>query len=55
MVGGDGKPIRGTKMKHEVVGGILNFFVNYDVFTYRTKEQTAMGGLQSNISVKEGD
>lgn len=55
MVDGDGKPIRGTKMKHEVVGGILNFFVNYDVFTYRTEEQTAMGELQSNISVKEGD
>lgn len=54
MADGDSKPVRGTKMGHEVVEGILHFFVNYDCFTYRAGEQTAMGGLQSDISVKEG-
>ena len=29
---GEDKPIMGTKMKYEVVDGVLNFFVNYDCF-----------------------
>lgn len=52
---GYSKPVRGTKMKHEVVDGVLNFFVNYDCFTYRTEEQTAMGELYSDTDIKEGD
>lgn len=52
---GDSEPIRGTKMKHEVVDGVLNFFVNYDCFTYKAQEQTAMGELQVDTRVKEGD
>lgn len=54
-IDGDICPTRGTKMKHEVVDGVLNFFVNYDGFTYKAEEQTAMGGLKLNTEVKEGD
>lgn len=52
---GDSEPIRGTKMKHEVVDGVLNFFVNYDCFVYKAEEQTAMGEMKLETQVKEGD
>lgn len=52
---GGGSPVPGTKMKHEAVGGVLKFFVNYDCFTYRTEEQTAMDELKSNTAVKGGE
>lgn len=52
---GEDKPIRGTKMKYEVVDGVLNFFVNYDCFTYcKKEEQTTMESLETNTNVKEG-
>ena len=51
----DTKPIKGTKMNHEVVDGVLNFFVNYDFFVYKKEEQIPMENLQTNTSVKEGD
>lgn len=51
----NGDLFRGTKMKHEVVDGILNFFVNYDCFVYRVEENTPMGEMISHIDVKEGD
>ena len=54
-VGRGSKPIRGTKMKHEVVGGVLNFFVNYDCFTCKAEDQAAMGELQSSTRVNGGD
>lgn len=28
---------RGTKMKGEIVDGVLNFFVNYDMFVYKVE------------------
>ena len=31
----DGDLVRGTKMRHEIVDGILHFFVNYDMFVYK--------------------
>jgi len=49
------KPIRGTSMKYEVVDGVLNFFVNYDLFIIRTEEQIAMEEMDASTSVKEGD
>lgn len=52
---GDSEPIRGTKMKHEVVDNVLNFFVNYDCFVYKVEEQTAMGEMKLDTAVKEGD
>jgi hypothetical protein len=40
-------------MKHEVVDGVLNFFVNYDFFVRKTTEQTdAMEELHAEIEAK---
>ncbi|MDE7322781.1 MAG: hypothetical protein K2N73_08575 [Lachnospiraceae bacterium] len=33
-----GKKVRGTKMKCEAADGVLNFYVNFDLFVYREKE-----------------
>lgn len=50
-VGGDW--VMGTKMKYEVVDGILHFFVNYDMFVYRTAETVpVMEEVSSETSVK---
>lgn len=49
---GETKPIRGTKMRYEVVDGVLNFFVNYDCFVYKVEEQTAMEEISENVTVK---
>lgn len=51
---GEDKPIMGTKMKYEVVDGVLNFFVNYDCFIRKTEQQIPMESLQASTSVKEG-
>ena len=51
---GEDKPIMGTKMKYEVVDGVLNFFVNYDCFIRKTEQQTPMESLQASTSVREG-
>lgn len=54
MDGGD-RPIRGTKMRYEVVDDVLHFFVNYNCFTYReTEERTEMDEFASSTGVKEG-
>jgi len=52
---GDDKPIRGTRMKYEVVDGVLHFFVSYDCFVYRVEETTPMETMDVNTNVKEGD
>lgn len=49
-----GNLCRGTKMNYEVVDGVLNFFVNYDCFVYKTEQQMPMESLQASTSVKEG-
>ena len=51
---GEDKPIMGTKMKYEVVNGVLNFFVNYDCFITKIEQQTPMESLQASTNVKEG-
>lgn len=51
----DGDPIRGTAMKYEVVDGVLHFFANYDCFIYLVEEKTAMGCMEIDTQVKEGD
>lgn len=51
---GDDRPIRGTKMKAETVDGVLNFFVNYDCFVYRIRQQIPMEKLETETNVKEG-
>lgn len=47
------EPLRGSKMKYEIKEGILHFFVNYDFFLHKAKRQDAMGGMQSNVSIKK--
>ena len=45
--------LRGTKMNGEIVDGILNFFVNYDLFVYRKQNPiSAMEEISEEISVK---
>ena len=52
IVGGD--LIRGTKMNGEIVDGVLNFFVNYDMFVYKKKEisETPMDDFVHNTGLK---
>lgn len=43
----DEKPVRGTGMKWQISDGILNFFVNYNLFIYKAGEEPeTMGELQ---------
>lgn len=49
---GDDKPIRGTKMHWETVNNVLNFFVNYDCFVYKTEQQTLMEEMEINTDAK---
>lgn len=45
--------IRGSKMNSEIVDGVLNFFVNYDLFTLRLKnKEAAMDEVLRNVAVK---
>ena len=48
---GGGK-VKGTRMKCEVVSGILNFFVNYDVYVQKEESLPAMEGLEGDIRTK---
>lgn len=55
MIDGEERPLRGTKMKHNTVNGVLNFFVDYDFFLYQRREkQESMENLETSINV-EGD
>lgn len=49
----DNDLIQGTKMKHEIVDGVLSFFINYDMFVYKIEEKTTMGEQKFNGRVKE--
>lgn len=49
---GDDRPIRGTKMKSDVIDGVLNFFLNYDCFVYRVETNEPMETLVSNTVAK---
>lgn len=45
--------IRGSKMSSEIVDGVLNFFVNYDLFTLRLRnKEDAMDEVLRNVAVK---
>lgn len=47
---------RGTKMKYEVIDGVLNFFVNYDCFVYRVEdEEDCMDTIERSINVEDGE
>ena len=45
-------PQRGTKMHGEVVDGVLNFFVNYDMFVYKVENTDAMETLDLTSNVE---
>lgn len=45
-------PQRGTKMHGEVVDGVLNFFVNYDMFVYKVEDTTEMESLDLTSNVE---
>lgn len=48
-----GDPVMGTKMRYEVVDGILHFFVNYDMFVYKVVEfAPALERISSETHVK---
>lgn len=49
------KLLRGTKMKYQIVDGVLNFFVNYDFFVYKTVDLNIMEKLSKNVTVKKGN
>ena len=44
--------IRGTKMNHQIIDGVLNFFVNYDCFMRKVEQTTTMGELKAHTNVK---
>lgn len=52
---GDEKPIRGDGMHYEIVDGVLNFFVSYDLFIRLIEENEAMEGMDSDIAVNGGE
>ena len=45
-------PQRGTSMHGEIVDGVLNFFVNYDMFVCKIKDTTNMENLDAKTDVK---
>lgn len=47
-----GDLMRGTKMNYEVVDGVLNFFVNYDLFVYKVADSITMEDLSLDVTVK---
>ena len=49
----DGDLTMGTKMRSETVDGVLNFFVNYDMFVYRKDDgEPEMEELTEETTVK---
>ncbi|MCI8484702.1 MAG: hypothetical protein HFH41_10225 [Lachnospiraceae bacterium] len=51
-ISGQDSSILGTKMRGEITGEALNFFVNYDMFVCRAESLPVMEGLTENVSVK---
>lgn len=48
----NGDLTRGTKMKGEIVDGVLNFFVNYDLFVYKVETKDLMEDMEINTDAK---
>lgn len=52
----NGDKLRGTKMRYQIIDGVLHFFVNYDCFVYRAEQKhEPMETLESDTDVKGGD
>jgi len=48
----DGDILRGTKMKYGVIDGVLNFFLNYDLFVYKVEQIQPIELYERSINVK---
>lgn len=48
----DGDLVRGSKMHYEMVDGVLNFFLNYDLFVYRKEQIDLMETIEAETTVK---
>lgn len=49
----NGDRCRGTSMNGEIVGGVLSFFVNYDMYVYKqVTTETAMESVSHNTTMK---
>lgn len=49
----NGDVVRGTKMNYEIIGGVLHFFVNYNMFIRKVEvPEDSMETLTVNNSVK---
>ena len=46
-------PIRGRNLRTEIVDGMLHFFVDYNVFSYKEVEQDTMDSLEVKTTNKE--
>ena len=47
-----GRFVKGTGMKYEVADGILNFFVNYDIYIQKKETLPAMEEVEKEITAK---
>lgn len=45
--------LRGIGLKHDILDGVLNFYVNYNSFEYKLKSTTPMGEIIKNLRVRE--
>ena len=48
----NGDQTRGTKMKGEIVDGVLNFMLNFDMFVYKVQELDKMDSHSVSTDVK---
>jgi hypothetical protein len=47
----EGRPLMGLDMRHEIVDGILHFFIRYPMFVYKEAEPIP---LMENLEIKGG-
>ena len=48
----NGDLLRGSGMKYDILDSVLNFYVNYNLFEYKTQDFIPMGDLTININSK---
>lgn len=53
LIAVDGDLVRASKMRYEMVDGILNFFLNYDLFVYHKEQIDLMETIETDTIVKE--
>lgn len=51
-ISADGDLMRGTEMRYEIMDGILNFFVDYNCFVKKAKQNTSMENMELKQNVK---